>query len=85
MDNTSHGNLCCSSSVRKGYVRCLVYDLWLVDQDHLVPLNQFNVPLQLFHLCLHPLLPGFLGSRVCHHTQSLVLVVQYLPVLLETS
>ena len=62
----------------------LVYDLWLVDKDHSVSLNQLNVSLQLLHLGLHPLLACLLWGSVCHHTQPLVLVVQGLPVLLQT-
>ncbi len=51
--------------------------------DHSVPLNQLNVLLQLLHGRLHPLLPGLLGGRVCHHAQPLVLVVELLPILLQ--
>ena len=61
----------------------LVYDPWLVDQNHPVSFNHLNISLQLLHLCLHPLLTCLLWGSVCHYTQPLVLVVQGLPVLLQ--
>ena len=59
--------------------------LLLCDIDHLVPLDKLNILLQLFHLSLHPLFASLLRGRVCHHAQTLVLVMELLPVLLQTS
>ena len=49
-----------------------------------MPLYHLNILLQLLHLSLHPLLPCLLGGSVSNHTQTLVLMVQVLPVGLQS-
>ncbi len=56
----------------------------LCDVDNSVPLNKLNVLLKLLHGCLHPLLSGLLGCRIRDDAQALVLMVELLPVLLQT-